>query len=250
MITAMNILHTTQSFNTCRLLGKVILPACSTISTFSPSHQWKIGSISSSILRNNSCWDSKHHPPSTAIRNCLQNLNTYSTFFGLKKTREPPIFLKEYTTIYKFPYIVSVRILSRLKLYQTGLLLFGTPASTILFYLDMTPVEAVYQVVGLATFACIVLYAMGHFVWRTIGFMYLSHDNKNLRVAHLDFWGNRKDITIPVEDIVPIMDQRETPINVYMPLRRYSSKNILYFSLKYGGILDREKFEFVFGELK
>lgn len=58
---------------------------------------------------------------------------------------------------------------------------------------------------------------------KAIGFLYISEDNHLVRFAYLDFWGNRVDKDVPLEDIVPFTDASR-------PLTDFMYKEIEFFS--------------------
>ncbi|XP_043241678.1 transmembrane protein 186-like [Amphibalanus amphitrite] len=140
---------------------------------------------------------------------------------------------------------MSVRLICRLKIYQTGLTLAAVPVMVLLQDLD-----AAAKVGAVGLFAAGMLYIMGEFFRRFVGLLYLHRDGTQLKIAHLTFWGGRRDIVIPVEDIVPFSELKDSPTDVYFKLRRYSSPETFYVSLRYGGISSMESLEAVFGPLE
>ena len=69
---------------------------------------------------------------------------------------------------------------------------------------------------------------------RVAGYLSLSLDGSTLRVSHLDFWGKRKDSYIPVEEVNSLGDTAETINDTYMKLIQHDSKDVFYYSLRYG----------------
>ena len=99
-------------------------------------------------------------------------------------------------------------------------------------------------------FAACMLYVMGEFFRRLVGLLYLHRDGSRLKVAHLTFWGGRTDTVLPVADLVPFSELKDSPDDVYFTLRRYSSPETFYVSLRYGGVTSRQKLETVFGPIE
>ncbi|XP_037093946.1 transmembrane protein 186-like isoform X2 [Pollicipes pollicipes] len=159
-------------------------------------------------------------------------------------SRRPRLADPDFEIIYRFPYIGAVRMLCRLKLYQTGLTLLATPATLLL--VDGT---AATQVGVVGVFTCVMLFVMGEFFRRFVGILYLKRDGQMLKVAHLTFWGGRHDQLIPISDVVPFSELHDSPRAVYFALCRYSSPQRFYMSLRYGGVTSREKLETVFGPI-
>lgn len=100
-------------------------------------------------------------------------------------------------------------------------------------------------ILGLTT--CASLYTVGILANRFIGFVYLNKEENCLRIAYIDFWGRRKDIEVPLNDIVPFS---EVPVSItdlfYFKFCRFSNNEILKINFKYGIVLDRDKFKKLF----
>ena len=105
------------------------------------------------------------------------------------------------------------------------------------------------QVGAVGVFAACMLYIMGEFFRRFVGLLYLDGAGRRLKVAHLTFWGGRRDTVLPVQDVVPFSELTDSPRDVYFKLRRYSCKETFYVSLRYGGVTSRQKLEAVFGPI-
>lgn len=92
-----------------------------------------------------------------------------------------------------------------------------------------------------------VLYSLGYLCNKFIGFIYVHKEEPNIKVAYIDFWGNRKEEIVPFEDIVPLSD---LPVSytdlLFVPFKRYSTKNVLKLNVKVGQILHKENFNKVF----
>jgi len=155
-----------------------------------------------------------------------------------------------YQMIYKFPYIVQSRAVCRLKVYQTAITSVAVPVVGYLNHIGAVDTQAFLGTLAIGGFATVMLYVMGEIFRRLVGIIYYSPSENSVKISHLSFWGKRKDIYVPLEDIVPLTDIGESPTDLYVKLLRYSKpKSELFFSLRFGGILDIEKFEEVFGRL-
>ena len=82
---------------------------------------------------------------------------------------------------------------------------------------------------------------------RVIGVIYIDKtDLSKVRIAHLSFWGKRKDIIVDIEDIKFLSDttQKETANhNVFWKVQFYNPKLSTMF--KYGGFEDPDSFRYV-----
>eukprot|EP00057_Strongylocentrotus_purpuratus_P034754 XP_796429.1 PREDICTED: transmembrane protein 186-like [Strongylocentrotus purpuratus] len=153
----------------------------------------------------------------------------------------------EYKPFYRLPYIVGLRILSRVKIAQTCFTLAILPP---LYYYHEAGMVSTWQLqlsIGTATFALFMLYTMSFFLRRVVGAMYLHRDGDVLKVSHLTFWGSRRDTVLPVMDVIPLSEGSNKAEDVLMKLERYTTKDILYFTLRFGRVIDVEVFENVFG---
>ncbi|KAK8741438.1 hypothetical protein OTU49_002220 [Cherax quadricarinatus] len=153
--------------------------------------------------------------------------------------------------IYKFPHIRLARSLCRLKIHQTALTCLALPAAGYFAYVGLLGLERFVGVAAINGLALVMLYVMGEIFRRIVGHVYYDTQSSLAKVSHLNFWGSRKDIYIPSSDIVPIADTSDNPADIYVRLLRYSQpKFSLFLFLRFGGIIDHEKFSIVFGSLK
>ncbi|NXN91275.1 TM186 protein, partial [Rhinopomastus cyanomelas] len=157
---------------------------------------------------------------------------------------------EEFKLVYRFPGIKYCRVLSRLKLLQTATTIVVLPPIAYLYLQDQVSQNVLLYTTGIALFAGAMLYGMSYFLRRIIGFIYLSESGRTVRVAHLTFWGRRNDIYCPKEEVIPLDEVGDKKGEVLLQFKQYNSTDTLYFTVKYGQIVDREKFLQIFGELK
>uniref|UniRef100_A0A8D2LMN0 Transmembrane protein 186 n=1 Tax=Varanus komodoensis TaxID=61221 RepID=A0A8D2LMN0_VARKO len=156
--------------------------------------------------------------------------------------------VEQFQLIYRFPAIKYCRAVSRLKLLQTAITILALPPVWFLYWQNHISLAQCRYSTGIAGFAAVMLYGMSFYFRRIIGMMYLNEDGTTLRVAHLTFWGRRKDIYCPVETVMPLGDMTQQN-DVLLQFRQYDQENFLYFSLRFGQIVDKEGFAKVFGEV-
>ncbi|KFV66083.1 Transmembrane protein 186, partial [Dryobates pubescens] len=157
---------------------------------------------------------------------------------------------EEFKLVYRFPGIKYCRMLSRLKLLQTATTMIMLPPITYLYLQDQVSQSVFLYTSGIALFAGAMLYAMSYFLRRIIGFIYLNETGQTVKVAHLTFWGRRSDLYCPKETVVPLDEVGDSKEELLLQFKRYNSRDILYFTIKYGQIVDRQKFTQIFGELE
>ncbi|KFP71537.1 Transmembrane protein 186, partial [Acanthisitta chloris] len=156
---------------------------------------------------------------------------------------------EEFKLVYRFPGIKYCRVLSRLKLLQTAISVVMLPPICYLYLQDQVSQNIFLYTTGLAVFAGAMLYGMSYFFRRIIGLIYLSENGQTVRVAHLTFWGKRNDVYCPIETVMTLDDTGDRKEEPLLQFKRYNSTDTLYFTIKYGQIVDRQKFTQIFGEL-
>ncbi|KAM9769725.1 transmembrane protein 186 [Menidia menidia] len=157
---------------------------------------------------------------------------------------------QKYSMIYTLPHIKLLRAVSRLKLVQTAITLVLLPPVYVLYLKGNASLLLLSYSTGIALFAGAMLYSASYFFRRVVGMMYLDPSQTTLKVSHLTFWGKRKDIYIPVSDVMTICDTGDSKHETIMKLKRYSTPETLYFSAYFGRVVDKSGFERVFGSLK
>ncbi|XP_067162366.1 transmembrane protein 186 [Apteryx mantelli] len=155
---------------------------------------------------------------------------------------------EEFRLVYRFPGIKYCRVLSRMKLLQTAITTVTLPPVCYLYLHDQVSQTILLYATGIACFAGGMLYGMSYFFRRIIGLIYLNETGSTVKVAHLTFWGRRKDILCPVETVMTLGDVGDGKEELLLQFKRYNSTDILYFTLKFGQIVDREKFIQIFGD--
>lgn len=64
------------------------------------------------------------------------------------------------------------------------------------------------KILFLASGLCVALHSAGYFTNNLIGFIYYNQQTEIVKISYADFWGNRKNIEIPVVDIVKLCDTK------------------------------------------
>ncbi|KFV60848.1 Transmembrane protein 186, partial [Tyto alba] len=157
---------------------------------------------------------------------------------------------EEFKLVYRFPGIRYCRVLSRMKLLQTATTMVMLPPICYFYLQDQVSQNILLYTTGIAIFAGAMLYGMSYFFRRIIGLIYLSETGHTVRVAHLTFWGRRKDIYCPIETVMTLDEVGDSKGELLLQFKRYNSIDILYFTIKFGQIVDRQKFAQIFGEFQ
>jgi len=153
----------------------------------------------------------------------------------------------QFTVFYRFPYITAARFISRLKLYQTAVVVLAVPPTVYYYNIGDIGLEPCVGIIAASTVALTMLYIFTNFFQRVVGLVALSSDEKLVRLSHLTFFGGRNDLVVPVDDIVPLSDTSEISNDVFVKVHRYSTTDTLYMSLLYGRIENVETFQKIFG---
>lgn len=97
--------------------------------------------------------------------------------------------------------------------------------------------------------ACLPLYGLSFFCKDIVGFIYANEDATKIKIAYLDFWGKRVDIIVDTNDIIPFSEQPQSLLAAfYVNLCRYSTKDKLKVNLRFGRILDNDRFMQIFSK--
>lgn len=153
----------------------------------------------------------------------------------------------DYKIFYRFPHIRLARFLSRLKIYQTGATVIAIPPAVYCYSIGLVGIESCVAAACLSTLAMALLYIAGNFFRRLIGLVALSSDERVVRISRLTFWGNRKDIYVSPDDVVPLTEFEDNLSDAYVRVRLYSQADVLYMFLRYGTVEDRVMFAKIFG---
>ncbi|XP_022688135.1 transmembrane protein 186-like isoform X2 [Varroa jacobsoni] len=122
-----------------------------------------------------------------------------------------PLDTEEWSRVYRFPYIVAVHRLIRLKLYQTVASVLTVPPIMWAYYTQTITIDQASCMVGITTTAVVFLYIAGHLSERFIGAVYENQGKDKVRLAHLTFFGHRKDIIVDSNDIMDLSDVDAVP---------------------------------------
>lgn len=159
----------------------------------------------------------------------------------------------DWETIYKFNQIKTAKFMCRVKVYQTGLTVFFASSSLYAYfgayfgeYFDASSnLEGCLNTTTICVFACVMLYIFGNIFNKMIGFAYVSREDgrKWIKLSHLTFWGRRRNIKMPVEDLLPLPSDSSTA-TLYQVMYQHSDPKIRFIlPLRFATIYDPQQFE-------
>ncbi|XP_055506970.1 transmembrane protein 186 [Leucoraja erinacea] len=154
---------------------------------------------------------------------------------------------EHFTAVYRFQGIRFFSAISKFKLVQTGITVALLPPVYYFYLQDLVQCSLVSYITGLSGFAIVMLYSMSYYLRRFIGMLYLNDSGTTLMVSHLTFWGSRNDFYVPVKDVVPLGDTGDATSESILQFRRYNSTEVFYFTIKFGQVIDKQKFLQIFG---
>uniref|UniRef100_UPI00398F271F transmembrane protein 186 n=1 Tax=Pristiophorus japonicus TaxID=55135 RepID=UPI00398F271F len=157
---------------------------------------------------------------------------------------------EHFTMVYRFQGIRFLRAISQLKILQTGITVTLLPTVYYFYLQELVQYALLSYITGLSGFAIIMLYCMSYYLRRFIGMLYLNDSGTTLKISHLTFWGKRNDFYVPVEDVMPIGDAGDAANDIILQLKQYNSTEVFYFTIKFGQIVDKQKFLQVFGGIQ
>ncbi len=156
-----------------------------------------------------------------------------------------------YDAVFRFPFIVVLRLISRLKLLQTGLTLLVVPPAVYQYHLGLLSDYVFHSVVSVATIAGLMLYVMSAYFRYVVGVISLHKTDDIVRFGTLSFWGNRRNVYVPVKEIVPLSELIDSPTDVYVKLRRYNDPKWKMLLVSRGGVIvDKKKFLHILGSVR
>ncbi|XP_051877868.1 transmembrane protein 186 isoform X2 [Pristis pectinata] len=154
---------------------------------------------------------------------------------------------EHFTMVYRFQGIRFLRAISKLKILQTGITVALLPTVYYFYIQELVQYSLVSYITGLSGLAIVMLYSMSYYLRRFIGMLYLNDSGTTLMVSHLTFWGRRNNFYVPVKDVMPLGDTGDATNETILQFRRYNSTEVFYFTIKFGQIVDKQKFLQVFG---
>ncbi|CAF1110854.1 unnamed protein product [Adineta ricciae] len=151
----------------------------------------------------------------------------------------------DFYLIYRLGYQRPLRYVQVLKLTQTIATACITPYQIYNYNQGLLTLLELQFSLFLLSLASFSLFMFGWFATRTVCYIYTTVECDRVILTHIDFWGRRRNIELDTRDIVPINDI-ETPNKTVLLLKRYSTPETMYYSVRIGQILDRPRFNRIF----
>ncbi|KRZ13788.1 WW domain-containing protein [Trichinella zimbabwensis] len=128
--------------------------------------------------------------------------------------------------LYRFKWMPIIASISRIKLAQTVLSVIFVPVAYSAYQEKQISLNQLYVLVFICVFALFMLFVMSGIFRRLIGVVSLDESRNVIRIGHLTFWGARRNVEIPLEDLTPLSEVNFRPGDVYAAIRRYSDSKM------------------------
>lgn len=186
-----------------------------------------------------------------SVRGFSEPFATNHQFFTKATAQPMDTELKnaEFKIIYRFPYIRAARLVTRLKLYQTGVTVIAIPPACYAYLTDIIDLNACIATMSIASFASLMLVIMSNLLQRVLGLVAVNNELQCARFSHLNFWGRRRDVYVPFEDIMTLSDISENKDDIFVKIRRFSNKDFFYLSFRLGRIDDLKELQMLIGNV-
>jgi len=155
-----------------------------------------------------------------------------------------------YQLVYRFPYIRPTRFLARLKIYQTLVTVACAPLIQAAVSRGELDSEVGTTVLTASCLALGTLYCLSNISRKLVCIISIDEEKQLVRLGRLTFWGNRRNIIEPVENIVPLSEINVSYKDVYTDIKTYNGSVNLYLPIRFGGVHNVDQFHHIFGKLK
>ena len=160
-----------------------------------------------------------------------------------------------YREIFRFAHIPILLIVCRGKIYITTSLFACSPIILYSWWYDILGQQDLNTFSSLMGFSVGTLFLFGEFFRRCVCLVYISKDDTTVKLSHMSFWGKRKNIEVPLDDIVPLSETSERVGNIFWKISFYPNSDAskivdrsnLIISTKFGNVKDNEAMIKIFG---
>ena len=160
-----------------------------------------------------------------------------------------------YKEIFRFAHIPILLMVCRGKIYITASLLTCSPIILYSWFFDYLGQQALNVFGSLIGFSVGTLFFFGEFFRRCVCLVYISKDDTTVKLSHMSFWGKRKNIEVPLEDIIPLSETSERVGNIFWKVSFYPNSDAskivdrsnLQICTKFGNVKDNEAMIKIFG---
>ena len=153
-------------------------------------------------------------------------------------------YLKDYKQVYKIDVIRLVTALSRLKIYQSIFTVSLGIATTTMYFNTSTISLQGLLMTNLASICGLVsLIFISKLLSKIICVIYLHKNGNDVIISHINFFSRRNNIFTTIDNITPLYNSMREMETTYSKFQLNDSEGSMYYSLKYGIIMNKEDFK-------
>ncbi|XP_031567897.1 transmembrane protein 186-like [Actinia tenebrosa] len=159
--------------------------------------------------------------------------NNYST--NLKKIQDS----KE--IIYRYKWIKQLRFISRVKIVHVFIVGGLTGPMSYWFNQGIISGSVLVTSIFAATATTAGLFALSYFFRRVIGELSFDPIKEEITISSLTFWGNRRNLVVPISNFIPLSDRDFDPKNLFHRVELYGNDFVYLLNLRHGRVYDSER---------
>ena len=153
---------------------------------------------------------------------------------------------KKYDCVYEFRYIRQLRLLSRMKIYQSAIsVIFGISSLGLYEMNYITDLNTILISNATMVFAVVMLFIISRQTVKFVGKMYINPEKNRILISHLNFLGSRRDFEIDLNKVEPL-DSIQTLNDMFFKLKMTDLEGFMLMSLRLGKLNDKENFKKIF----
>ncbi|XP_061397783.1 transmembrane protein 186 [Musca vetustissima] len=156
----------------------------------------------------------------------------------------------EWRTIYRLPLIRLASAFNRVKIPYGVFNAISIPVAFALEQASQLPASTATLVGAVGLTSWMTLSICSLLTKNLVGIIYINDNNDKMKLAYIDFWGNRNDVVIDLDDLMPESEKkRPSKFDFYQTLTLCSNDQVKYKLLqRFGQVEDPETFVAIFGE--
>ncbi|XP_075224498.1 transmembrane protein 186 isoform X2 [Lycorma delicatula] len=139
----------------------------------------------------------------------------------------------DFITIYSQPSIKYLALFNKSIWLPSVVLTTALPVSTLLHVSGFITMERYTSISFLAIWLLSLIHLVAMNFWRRVGFLYVNKNIDKIKISYISYWGKRKDIIIPVSEVMTFSDMPRSPFDIfYRKVKIFNSKPLEFNSYK------------------
>lgn len=149
--------------------------------------------------------------------------------------------------LYRYKWIKQLRFISRVKILHV-LVVSGLTGPMCVWYSNgIVNGSVLFTTIFAASATTAGLFALSFFFRRVIGELSYDKTNDEVIISSLTFWGNRRNIVLPITTLMPMSDRGFNDKNLFHRVERYGDDFVHLLNLRHGKIYNYDKLLEVLG---